>query len=246
MIILEVCVEDAAGIAAATVGGADRIELCAALALGGLTPSAGLIALAAASPLPAMAMIRPRAGDFVWSAPEQDAMLYEISVVRAAGLAGIVIGASLPDGRLDAAVMSRLVQAAQGLDITLHRAIDLTPDPAEALAQCRDLGIRRILTSGGAQTALSGIDRLALMQATAPDITMMPGGGVSVDTIAMLSSRLTLTEVHASCSSAMPPPSNPDVAAFGFQPAHAKATDSAAIAALRRALGQIDGSDTRG
>ena len=114
-ILLEVCVDDAAGIAAAVEGGADRIELCAALGVGGLTPSAGLIALAADVALPVMAMIRPRAGDFVWAEDEVRAMLAEIEAVRGAGLAGLVIGASLPDGRLDARVLSRLVEAAQGV-----------------------------------------------------------------------------------------------------------------------------------
>lgn len=100
-IVLEICVDDAAGLAAARAGGADRIELCAALALGGLTPSAGLMAQAAGIGLPVMAMIRPRAGDFVWSPDERAAMLVEIAAARAAGLAGVVIGASLPDGRLE-------------------------------------------------------------------------------------------------------------------------------------------------
>ena len=246
MITLEVCVDDAAGIAAAEGGGANRIELCAALALGGLTPSAGLIALAARSPLPALAMIRPRFGDFVWSAAECDAMEEEIAAVRAAGLAGVVIGASRPDGRLDAATLARLVQAARGLDITLHRAIDLTPDVDAALALCRDLGIRRVLSSGGAQTAVAGLDRLAQMQATAPDITIMPGGGVSLATLPALADRLILTEVHASCSVPLSPPDNPAVTAFGFQPGQARGTDRATVAALRRALDQMEGSATRG
>ncbi len=106
-ILLEVCVDDAAGISAAAAGGADRIELCAALALGGLTPSAGLISLASECGLPCMAMIRPRAGDFVWSPAERRAMQAEIAAVRQAGLAGVVIGASLPDGRLDKDCLAR-------------------------------------------------------------------------------------------------------------------------------------------
>ena len=244
--ILEVCVDDAAGLAAAAAGGADRIELCAALALGGLTPAAGLIALAARGPLPVMAMIRPRAGDFVWSAAEVEAMLAEIAAVRAAGLSGVVIGASRPDGTLDTDTLATLVRAADGLDITLHRAIDLTPDPIEALGTCRDLGIRRVLSSGGARTAVAGLDRLALMQASLPGVTIMPGGGVGLATLPDLAARLTLTEVHASCSRSLPPPPDPAVAAFGFQPPGARATDRDTVAALRRALDQIDGSSTRG
>ncbi|RYH04485.1 copper homeostasis protein CutC [Salipiger sp. IMCC34102] len=246
MIALEVCVDDPAGIAAAVDGGADRLELCAALGLGGLSPSAGLIALAARCGRPVMAMIRPRAGDFVWSAEERDAMLAEIAAVRDAGLSGVVMGASLPDGRLDPVTLASLAEAARGLDITLHRAIDLTPDPAEALALCQALGIRRVLSSGGARSAAQGLDRLAMMQAAAPEMTVMPGGGVSVATLPLLASRLTLTEVHASCSLPAPPPSHPGVADFGFQPPGARTTDRDTVAALRRALDQLEAFSTRG
>lgn len=236
-ILLEVCVDDAAGIHAAASGGADRIELCAALALGGLTPSAGLMALAAAGPLPALAMIRPRAGDFVWSPDEITAMQAEITATRNAGLAGVVIGASHPDGRLDGETLARLVEAAHDLDITLHRAIDLTPDPVAAIRLCQSLGIRRVLSSGGAPSALQGIPRLTAMQT--PGLTTMPGGGLSAENIQTLAQHLALTEVHASCGSALPAPAHPDVERFGFQPPGARFTDVANVRALRQALDQI-------
>lgn len=245
-ITLEVCVDDAAGIAAAARGGADRIELCSALALGGLTPSAGLMALAARSGLPAMAMIRPRAGDFIWSPAEREAMLAEIGAARAAGLAGVVIGASRPDGRLDGAVLAEQVAAAHGLETTLHRAIDLTPDPAPAMHLARDLGIRRVLSSGGAPSAALGIDRLAAMAEAAPGVTVMPGGGVSEANAALFAARLPLREIHASCSVAAPVPVLPQVAEFGFQPAGARVTDPTRIRALRRALDQITASRPEG
>jgi copper homeostasis protein len=233
-ITLEICVDDAAGIAAALAGGADRIELCSALALGGLTPSAGLIALAAESPLPAMAMIRPRAGDFVWSAAEVRAMLAEIAAVRAAALTGVVIGANLPDGRLDEGVLATLVQAAKGLDITLHRAIDLVPDVAPAMALCASLGIRRVLSSGGAQTAEAGMERLAEMARSG--VTVMPGGGVHAGNVAAFAKALPLREIHASGSSPLPPPDLAQIAAFGFQPPGTKGTDVEKVRALRQAL----------
>ena len=245
-IILEVCVDDAAGIAAAAQGGADRIELCAALGLGGLTPSAGLMALAAQAGLPTLAMIRPRAGDFVWSRDEMAAMRAEIGAARDAGLAGVVIGASLPDGRLDAAQLAELVKVAQGMDITLHRAIDLTPDPVEAMRLVRDLGIRRVLSSGGARSAVEGIERLAAMAEAAPEVVVMPGGGVSEANAALLASRLPLAEIHASCSVAAPVPALPQVSEFGFQPAGARATDAARVYALRVALDQIAASRPEG
>lgn len=239
-ILLEVCVDDAAGIAAAATGGADRIELCAALALGGLTPSAGLMALAARGPLPALAMIRPRAGNFVWSVPEVEAMEVEIAAARSFGLVGVVIGASLPDGRLDTQVLARLMQAAAGLEVTLHRAVDLTPDPEEAMALCARLGIRRVLSSGGAAAALEGTPRLRAMQHHG--VTVMPGGGITAENIATLAAALPLTEVHASCSSPLPPPALRQVRDFGFLPPGARGTDAAKVRALRQALDQISAS----
>lgn len=238
-ILLEVCVDDIAGIAAAVQGGADRIELCAALALGGLTPSAGLMARAAGCGVPVMAMIRPRAGDFVWSPPEVQAMLAEVAAARNHGLAGVVIGASQPDGQLDGPVLAALVAAAAGMDITLHRAIDLTPDPAAALRACAALGIGRVLSSGGAETAEAGLDRLAAMAAAAPGVTVMPGGGVGAANVARLAARLPLREVHASCSVPLPPPADARVAAFGFQPPGARRTDPDRVRGLRQALDQI-------
>ena len=240
--ILEVCVDDAAGIAAAVRGGADRIELCAALALGGLTPSAGLMALAAKAPIPVMAMIRPRAGDFVWSAEERLALRAEIRAVKAAGLAGVVIGASRPDGSLDGDCLQELMAEAAGLDVTLHRAIDLVPDPLAALALCRDLGLKRVLTSGGAQSVAEGLERLALMAREAPDLTILPGGGVNEAILpALLAAIPHLREVHASCSVALPPPALAQIERFGFQAKGAKGTDAARVRALRSALDRLRG-----
>jgi copper homeostasis protein len=243
-ITLEICVDDAAGIAAAAQGGADRIELCAALALGGLTPSAGLMALAAEGPLPAMAMIRPRAGDFVVTRDERRAMRAEIAAVRAAGLAGVVIGASLPDGRLDGDTLEELVAEAAGLDITLHRAVDLAPDVAEAMALCARLGIGRVLSSGGALTAAAGIDRLAAM--AGQGVSVMPGGGVNAGNAALFAGRLPLREIHASASAPLAAAADPRVMQFGFQPPGARGTDAAAVRALRQALDQIAASRPAG
>lgn len=245
-ITLEICVDDAAGIVAAAEGGADRIELCAALALGGLTPSAGLMRLAADGPLPAMAMIRPRAGDFVWTRTERAAMRAEIDAARAEGLAGVVIGASLPDGRLDGETLEELAKAAAGMDVTLHRAVDLTPDPAEAMVLCAGLGIRRVLSSGGAQSALAGVGRLARMARAAPGVVVMPGGGISAENVSVLAESLPLAEVHASCSAPVPAPLLPQVTAFGFQPPGARNTDAGRVRSLRAALDQIAASRPSG
>lgn len=231
---LEVCVDTAEGLAQAVAGGADRIELCAALAVGGLTPSAGLIGLAARCGVPVVAMIRPRAGDFVWSVAEVAMMEAEIAAVRAAGLAGVVLGASRADGRLDVPVLRRLVAVAPGMELVLHRAIDLTPDMGEALEEAVDLGFHRILTSGGETTAEAGAARIAtLVVQAAGRITVMPGSGVNPGNAAMLKG-LGITEIHASCSAATA--ASGRVVEMGFAPPVARQTVADQVRALRKAL----------
>ena len=175
---LEVCVADPQSLAAAVAGGADRIELCSALELGGLTPSPGMMAVAAAAQVPTYAMVRPRAGDFVFDTRDVDVMLRDIDAVHAAGLAGVVIGASRPDGMLDIRLLERLLTHAQGLGTTLHRAIDLVPDFADATEAAVALGVERILTSGGARTALEGMHNIAIAHATAKGrVAIIAGSG---------------------------------------------------------------------
>ena len=231
---LEVCVDSAEGLAEAVAGGADRIELCAALVLGGLTPSAGVIALAARCGVPVVAMIRPRAGDFVWSEAEVAMMEAEIASVRAAGLAGVVLGASQPDGRLDGAVLRRLVAVARGMELVLHRCIDLAPDMGEALEEAVALGFHRILTSGGETTAEAGAARIgALVAQAAGRITVMPGSGVSPGNAAALKG-LGIAEIHASCSVQVPVAGR--AVEMGFAPPVLRRTSADAVRALRRAL----------
>ncbi|MDN4040010.1 copper homeostasis protein CutC [Massilia sp. YIM B02443] len=237
-ITLEVCVDSAQGLATAIEGGADRIELCSALEIGGLTPSFGLLRIAASSRVPVVAMIRPRGGDFCFDETETQVMLHEIDAVADAGLQGVVLGASLPDGGLDARTLERLVRRASdhGLRCTLHRAIDLCPDLAQATAQAIELGFERILTSGGARSAPEGLDGLQrCFAAAAGRITIMPGAGINAGNVNLLRSRLALTDVHASCSAPLPAPS-PQVAAFGFDSGGRRQTDSSKVASLKAAL----------
>ncbi|RVJ14613.1 copper homeostasis protein CutC, partial [Sinorhizobium medicae] len=114
-ILLEVCVDDPDGLEAAVAGGADRVELCSALCAGGLTPSPGLMSAAGMPPVPVYAMIRPRAGDFVYDAADLEVMRRDIDAARAAGLAGVVLGASRADGRLDARMLTKLAGHAAGM-----------------------------------------------------------------------------------------------------------------------------------
>ena len=231
---LEVCVDTAEGLAEGVAGGADRIELCAALTLGGLTPSAGLMALAARCGVPVVAMIRPRAGDFVWSEDEIGMMEAEIAAVRAAGLAGVVLGASLPDGRLDVPVLRRLVAAAVGLELVLHRCIDLAADIGAALEEAVSLRFQRVLTSGGETTAEAGAARIAALVARAAGrITVMPGSGVNPGNAALLKG-LGIGEIHASCSVGVPVAGR--VVEMGFAPPMRRQTDADQVRALRKAL----------
>ncbi|RAX39844.1 copper homeostasis protein CutC [Rhizobium tropici] len=231
--LLEVCVEDIGGLKAAVAGGGDRIELCSALAVGGLTPSAGLMAEAAKMPIPAYAIIRPRAGNFVYSADELDVMKRDIDAARNAGLRGVVLGASLPDRRLDFDALAILTAHAEGLGTTLHRAFDLAPDIAEAVEMAVKLGFERILTSGGAKTAAEGVDMLEqAIAAAAGRISIMPGSGVTLATVGRLWPRLQISEIHASCSAAFAEPDE-RVVALGFSAPSGRRTDAATVKALK-------------
>ncbi|HTO34520.1 MAG TPA: copper homeostasis protein CutC [Pararhizobium sp.] len=234
---LEVCVEDAAGLAAAVAGGADRIELCSALSVGGLTPSAGLMALAARAGIPVYAMIRPRAGEFVFGPDDLDIMRGDIDAVRSVGLAGVVLGASLADGRLDVAALERLSRHAAGLGTTLHRAFDLVPDFAEAVDIAVTLGFERILTSGGARTAPEGAEALAeVIRMAGGRLSIMPGSGVTIDTVGSLLERMEVSEVHSSCSRSEPAKDD-RLVSLGFVAPSARMTDAGLVKALKARLG---------
>jgi len=233
---LEVCVADPQSLAAAIAGGAERIELCSALELGGLTPLPGLVALAKASGIETYALIRPRSGDFVFDADDEAAMLRDIDAVRAAGLAGVVLGANHPDGRLDAALLSRLLAHARGLGSTLHRAIDLVPDFAEATETAIALGFERILTSGGAPTVLEGLGQLALAHATARGrVKVMAGSGVRPENVLELLAAVKVDEVHSSCAGT-PEPSAEGAVRLGFAAKTKRHTDAAVVRAFRETL----------
>jgi copper homeostasis protein len=231
-------VDSAEGLEAAIKGGADRIELCSALALGGLTPSHGFMSIAAKSTIPVYAMIRPRAGSFMFSKAEFDLMRHDIDAARAAELAGVVLGANVASGALDEAGLLKLKEHAAGLGATLHRAIDLVPDFLAAVDTAIGLGFERILSSGGAKTALEGIETLAAMHQHARGrISVMPGSGVNAGNATALLVRLGVSELHGSCSAALAERDEKAVA-FGFAPACARQTSAAEVAALRRALDQ--------
>lgn len=235
-ILLEVCVDSPEGLAAAISGGADRIELCSALEIGGLTPSPGLMALAARVQVPVYAMIRSRPGDFVYGEEDIAALLGDIDAVHAAGLDGVVLGANHVDGSLHRDVLGRLADHAKGLGRTLHRAFDLTgPDFTRAIDIAVELGFERILSSGGQATALSGLDALAACFAHAGDrIVIMPGSGVSLETLGAIKARLPLREIHSSCSTVATPTGT--ALELGFVSPRPKHTDAGIVKAMKVSL----------
>lgn len=235
-VLLEVCVDTAEGFDAAIAGGADRIELCSALELGGLTPSPGLLRYAASAPIPVYAMIRPRPGDFIVGSGDLDVMRAEIDAVRAAGLAGVVLGASRPGGALDEVTLRTLAAHATGLGTTLHRAVDLVPDFDVAVDLAADLGFERILTSGGARHAAEGMDTIARMLERAAGRTIiMAGSGVRPANVGALLARLPLMQVHASCSAPARPTDEPAIR-LGFASPEGKRTSAEIVAELKQAL----------
>jgi len=199
MTLVEAAVETLEEALAAKRAGADRIELCANLGVGGTTPSAGLIASVVQQVnLPVFVMIRPRGGDFVYAADEIDAMIEDIDRARTPGIAGIVTGALRSDGSVDVESMRRLMSPAAGLPVTFHRAFDVVANRTEALEQVIDLGASRVLTSGGAATALDGAVAIAMLVYQAGErVSIMAGGKIREQNARDVIARTGVREVHA-------------------------------------------------
>jgi copper homeostasis protein len=197
--LVEAAVETLDSALAAERAGADRIELCDNLNDGGTTPGAGLIAAVAERiRLPVFVLIRPRAGGFVYSDDEFDTMVRDIGLAVRMGIAGIVTGALAPDGRVDATRMRTLVKAAAGLPVTFHRAIDSALNLPAALEKAIEEGASRVLTSGGAETALEGVDLIAaLVDQARARITVVAGGGIREHNVRDVISRTGVREIHA-------------------------------------------------
>lgn len=241
--ILEICVDDAAGVDSAVAGGADRIELCSALELGGLTPSAALLDHALRAGCPIHMMIRPRAGAFLYSEDDVALMAEEIGGAVARGVGGVVVGALRPDGELDREALGRFRDAARGAAIVLHRAIDLVPDPIAAVDEAIALGYDKILSSGGAPTAVEGMTTLAAMVAAAGErLSVIAGSGVSPDNVMRIIAGTGVREVHGSASRPGP---EPDAATLrlGFATGPRRMTDRTIVQRLRTAL-TTKGSET--
>ncbi|MCJ8340451.1 MAG: hypothetical protein MJK10_18455 [Pseudomonadales bacterium] len=228
---LEVCIDNLQALETCIALGVDRIELCSSLELGGLTPSYGLMLAAASCPVPVYVMIRPTSGEFCYDQTQLTVMLKDIEIARELGLSGVVFGAATADSRLDIGLLAELCLASEGMGKTLHRVIDLLVDPLQAIDQAVDLGFERILTSGGALSAMQGLAKLRKMQRHAQGrIEIMAGAGVSADNLIELLQSTQISALHSSCSSAMTV--SESALAFGFASGNARQTDPNKIQAI--------------
>ncbi len=195
---VEICVGDVASAIAAESGGADRVELCDNLAVGGTTPSAGTIAESCRRlSIPVHVLIRPRAGDFVYSEPEIAVMRHDIEVARALGAAGVVLGVLTPEAAIDRELTATLIALARPMCVTFHKAFDQTQEPIAALDILIDLGVERVLTSGGRPTAFEGIEVLAnLVDRAGNQITVMAGGRLSTSNLESIIRQGRVRDVH--------------------------------------------------
>ena len=189
--LIEACVDSYASAMAASRAGADRLELCAHLVIGGTTPTHALFRqVQRGSGVPINVLIRPRFGDFLYTEPELEEMCEEIAAFR-------VIGALTPDGELDLAQMRRMMACAGQMEVTLHRAFDMTRDPFRALEDAVSLGCRTILSSGQAANAALGAPLLAkLNEQAAGRIDLMAGCGVKKANIAQIAAQTGITTFH--------------------------------------------------
>jgi copper homeostasis protein len=198
--LFELCVESLKAAQAAEQGGADRIELCDRLDIGGITPDKKLTeATIRALSIPVHVLIRPRGGDFVYSAEEFDQMKKQVQWARQAGAAGVALGVLLADGRIDIIRSRELVELARPMKVTFHRAFDRTPQLGEALEAVISTGADCLLTSGGASNVFAGVEQLRKLVIQAGDrIQIMAGGGLRMASMVEVLRRTGLRCLHGS------------------------------------------------
>lgn len=197
---LEICVDSLESALAAERGGAHRVELCSNLNIGGTTPSQGLIELAKQNlSIEIYVMIRPRGGDFCYSELEFEVMKRDINNAKKMKVDGIVVGILKPNGQIDIKRMEEIIQLARPLEVTFHRAFDKSRDLFESLENLINLGVDRILTSGGVDKAIDGVTTIGQLVKMANDrVIIMPGSGVNVDNIGQIIEATGVKEIHLS------------------------------------------------
>lgn len=249
MTLLEICLDDVDGASVAEAAGADRLELCAALGDGGITPSVGTVAAVfdRVHHVGVQVLVRQRPGDFVYSNAEVDAMAADIRAIRALPRPervrlGFVVGALTPDGTIDRSATERLVAVARDVPVTFHKAFDQCPDQFAALDQLVALGIERVLTSGGAASAMEGSAQLAALVSHASGrIAVLAGGGVRPDHVEDLIRTTGVGEVHMRAGGAVPSAAlastiDASPTARSYDPGHRLATSGELVARMRAAL----------
>lgn len=199
-IIFEACVESLASAISSEKCGAKRIELCANLNIGGITPDYRLIEDCLSNlRIPVNVLIRPRGGNFIYSDEELDVMKQDIIFCREGGVHGVVIGILREDGLADIKRLSEMIELARPMSVTFHRAFDIAGDPIVVFDSLIELGINRLLTSGQKNDALSGIDTIhRLVEHSKERIIIMPGGGINENNIAEIIKRTGVKEIHGS------------------------------------------------
>jgi copper homeostasis protein len=196
--ICEICVDSVAGVRAAKEAGAQRVELCADLLEGGITPSLGAIRQARkVAGIDLNVMIRPRGGDFLFNEDEFPAMRADVETAKAEGANGVVIGQLTAAGEIDGARTRELVALARPLSVTFHRAFDVAAEPFGALEMLIELGVDRVLTSGQEPTVLEGLPLIVeLMKRAGDRIVIMPGGGITARNIERIVGAARPREIH--------------------------------------------------
>jgi copper homeostasis protein len=196
--ICEICVDSVEGVRAARAAGAARVELCASLLEGGITPSRGMIRQArTVAGIKLHVIIRPRGGDFLFSDAEFAAMAADIETAKAEGADGVVIGQLTADGVIDVPRTRELMALVRPMAVTFHRAFDMTPDPFATLETLTGLGVDRVLTSGQEASVLEGLPLIAELVKRAGDrIIVMPGGGITARNVNRIVSAAKPKEIH--------------------------------------------------
>ncbi len=200
MVQLEVCVDSVESALNAERGGANRVELCDNLFEGGTTPSAGCIAVARANlKIGLQVIIRPRGSDFLYNEREVAVMRYDVKIAKELGADGVVIGALTASAEVDREITRKLIELARPMNVTFHRAFDMTADPFQALEDLIELGVDRVLTSGQQATAWEGVGLIeALVNQAAGRIIVMPGGGINAHNLSALVQQTGVRECHVS------------------------------------------------
>ena len=243
---LEICVDSLASARNAIAGGADRLELCSALAVGGLTPYTALLKqIRRESDIPIRCLMRPRPGDFLYTAEELDLLREQIVELKQEGADGFVIGCLTPDGQLDKLAMKHLISACGGCGITLHRCIDVSADPERTYLDAAELGIDTVLTSGCASSCLSGkemLKRLIALRDSLNGPEVLIGAGVNASVISQLRKEIpTARAFHMSGKTNIPSSmrfrrEGVPMGLPGLDEWHIQQTDQNVVSAARRAL----------